>query len=57
MFITELKNNEKEVFIEHIKKVKIVLKKGFVSIVETLWTIGASIVAGDVLKDARNANT
>lgn len=56
MLINKLKNNKKEVFMEHIKKVKIGLKKGFISIIETLWTIGTSIVAGDVLKNTHNIN-
>lgn len=45
---------------EQIKKVKIVIKMTLLSIIETLWAIGTSVVAGDVLTQkmkARTANT
>jgi len=43
---------------EQARKVKIAMKLGLNSIMETFWAVGTSIVAGDVLLTfkARNAN-
>lgn len=55
-----MKIERKEALMEQIKKVKIVNKMTLLSIIETLWAIGTSVVAGDVLTHkikARTANT
>jgi len=57
--LINLYNNErKEALMEQIKKVKIAIKLGLTSIMETFWAIGTSAVAGDVLlkKKARKHN-
>ena len=42
---------------EQIKKVKMAIKLGLTSIMETFWAVGTSAVAGDVLlKKARKHN-
>jgi hypothetical protein len=47
--INNLKFKRKEPFMKQIKKVKIAIKFRFNLTISTLWTIGTSIVAGDVL--------
>jgi hypothetical protein len=48
--LINLYNNErKEALMEQIKKVKIAIKLGLTSIMETFWAVGTSAVAGDVL--------
>ncbi len=42
-------NIRKEVFMEQFNKVKMAIKLGLFSIMETFWAIGTSAVAGDVL--------
>lgn len=44
-----IKIERKEMLMEQIKKVKIVTKMTLLSLIQTLWAIGTSVVAGDVL--------
>lgn len=44
-----IKIERKEMLMEQIKKVKIVTKMTLLSVIQTLWAIGTSVVAGDVL--------
>jgi hypothetical protein len=44
-----IKIERKEAHMEQNKKVKIVTKMTLLSVIQTLWTIGTSVVAGDVL--------
>ena len=52
-----IKIERKEALMEQIKKVKIAIKMTLLSIIETLWTIGTSVVAGEVLSQKMKART
>ena len=51
MIINLINSGRKEALMEQLKKVKIVFKTVMVSTMQTLWAIGTSAVAGDVLKE------
>jgi len=52
MYLFNLKNKEKEVTMDTMKNVKIILNTGLTSLVETFWAIGTSIASAGVLHTA-----